>query len=75
MLGNQYSEQRIITAIKSATCIDYKNGYYRVEANDDLQSINELLGIVFTKQNIEEEKLNQYSKNWCSTFLKAKKKP
>jgi transposase len=73
-LGKRFSEERIITALKSANCINYDNGYYRVEANEDLQEINRMIGIDFKKQNIEEEKLNTYSRKWCSTFLKHEKK-
>jgi hypothetical protein len=74
MLGKRFSEGRIITALKSANCISHDNGYYRVEANEDLQEINRMIGIDFKKQNIEEEKLNIYSRKWCSTFLKHEKK-
>jgi transposase len=74
MLSNRFSEERIITALKSANCISYDNGYCRVEANDDLQEINRIIGIEFKMQNIEEEKLNKYSRNWCTTFLKQEKK-
>jgi transposase len=73
-LGKRFSEERIITALKSANCINYDNGYYRVEANEDLQEINRMIGIDFKKQNIEEEKVNIYSRKWCSTFLKHEKK-
>lgn len=73
MLNNEYSEAKIINALKSATCINIASGYERVESNELMQEINKSLNIDFRKQNVETEKVINYSKNWCTTFLKIKK--
>ena len=54
---------------------DLGKGYSRVQANEDMQHINSVWGLDWTVANIRSEKIQLYSKGWCTTFFKKKKLP
>jgi len=70
----QLSPRRIVDALNSSVVNELGKGYSRVHASDDMQLLNKMLGIEWQYANIENEKLAQYAKDWCTTFLKAYKK-
>lgn len=69
----QLSPRRIVDALNSSVVNELGKGYSRVHASDDMQLLNKMLGIEWQYANIENEKLAQYAKAWCTTFLKAYK--
>jgi len=69
----QLSPRRIVDALNSSLTSQLGKGYSRVHANDDMQLLNRELGIEWQYANIENEKLAQYAKSWCTTFFKAYK--
>lgn len=69
----QLSPRRIVDALNSSVVNELGKGYSRVHASDDMQLLNKMLGIEWQYANIKNEKLAQYAKAWCTTFLKAYK--
>lgn len=65
----EYSPERIINALNSCRSNDLKNGYYRVQANEDMIEMNSMLGIEWTKMNVKSEQLTNYAKDWYPTRL------
>jgi len=67
------SPQRIVKALNSATTHQLGKGYSRAYANDDMQLMNKALAIQWDYANVEDEKLAQYAKGWCTTFFQIHK--
>jgi len=67
------SPQRIVNALNSASTHELGKGYSRTYANNDMQVMNKVLGIEWEHANVEDEKLAQYAKSWCTTFFRAHK--
>jgi len=67
----QLSPKRIVDALNSSVMSELGKGYSRVHASDDMQLLNRALGIQWQYANVENEKLAQYAKGWCTTFFKA----
>ena len=61
------SPARIINALQSASANPITNGFYRVDANDDMKQLNELLGIEWKKKFVKSEVVSSYAKGWCTT--------
>lgn len=63
------SPRRIVEALNSAKANDIKNGYYRVQANEDMKSLNEAFGMTdWNNAFVKTETLMKYAKSWCTTF-------
>ena len=65
----EFSPQRLVVALNSATANELTNGYYRVQANDDLKQIHTQLGIILEYNFVKHEELKKYGKDWCTTFF------
>lgn len=68
-LNYQYSPEKIISALNSCRTNDLRNGYYRVQANEVMKEIHQILGIEWTKMNVKAEQLKSYAKDWYPTRL------
>ncbi|MGL5972368.1 MAG: IS1634 family transposase [Oscillospiraceae bacterium] len=64
----EHSPAVLIRALNSATANMLPNGFYRVQADEDLCGLNHLLGIEWTKGIVTHEQLVHYGKNWCTTI-------
>jgi transposase len=67
---HSFSPARIIGALISCRANELKNGYYRVQANEDMISLNDKLGIEWNKAHIKTEMLNKYGNGWFPTKIK-----
>ena len=65
--NRQLSSARLITALQSAKANELVKGYQRVQANEDLQLLNEMIGIEWNKAYVKSEELEKYAKHWCTT--------
>lgn len=63
----EYSPTRLIDALNSAKSNELTTGFYRVQANDDLKRILEILEIKWNKGIVKYEELNKFSKGWYTT--------
>jgi transposase len=63
----QLSPNRLIEALNSAKSNELTTGYYRVQANDDLRMLLELLEIKWNKGIVKYEEINKFSKGWYTT--------
>jgi len=61
------SPQRLINALNSAKANEISNGYYRVQANDDMKIINETLKIDWSLAYRKSEDIKNYANGWCTT--------
>ena len=66
-INNQMSPSRIIKALNSAKANPLEKGFYRVQANEDMKILNELIGIKWTDKFAKVEQINHYGKGWCTT--------
>lgn len=71
--NQEFSVNRIITALNSCRANELTNGIYRVQANEDMKLLNNILGIEWNYINVKSEALAKYSKDWFPTFLNTKK--
>jgi hypothetical protein len=55
------SPQKIIKALQTARANPITNGFYRVQANDDMKFLNELVNLRWEKAIVTYEQLNAYS--------------
>jgi len=69
----QLSPRRLVDALNSSVTSELGRGYSRVYANDDMQLLNKICGIEWEHTNMENEKVAQYAKGWCTTFFQAHK--
>jgi transposase len=67
---HELSAKRIVDALNSATCTKLVQGYYHVQASDDLKKIQKLLNMDWDKRYVKTEALNRYAKGWLSTIKK-----
>lgn len=65
------SPHRLVKALQSARVMAVQNGFYRVQANEDLQVLHESLGIRWDKGIVKTEDLNHYGTGWLTTAKKA----
>jgi transposase len=65
----ELSSSRLIEALRSATSIEFPQGYEMVQGNEDFQELNKLLKLEWNKQFIEKEKLKKYASGWFTTFF------
>lgn len=63
----ELSPTRLIDALNSAKSNELTTGFYRVQANDDLKRILEILEIKWNKGIVKYEELNKFSKGWYTT--------
>ena len=63
----ELSPTRLIDAINSAKSNELTTGFYRVQANDDLKRILEILEIKWDKGIVKYEELNKFAKGWYTT--------
>ena len=56
-------------ALNSCRTNELGNGYNRVQANDDMKLLNDVLGIKWDKGIVKNEDLQKYGKDWYPTFL------
>lgn len=63
----ELSPTRLIEALKSSKTNELTTGFYRVQANDDLRRILEILEIKWDKGIVKYEELNKFSKGWYTT--------
>ncbi|NLB23087.1 MAG: IS1634 family transposase [Tissierellia bacterium] len=63
----EFSPGRLIEALQSARANELTTGFYRVQANDELKRILELLGLEWDKGIVRYEELNKFSKGWYTT--------
>lgn len=61
------SPSRIIGALNSARANKLSQGYYRVQANEDLKQLHKDLGIKWEHGFVKFEELNKYATGWCTT--------
>lgn len=63
----ELSSARLVEALQSARSNEIKTGFHRVQANEDLIQLLEILGIEWNRQYVRYEELKNFSKNWCTT--------
>jgi Transposase len=61
------SAGRLIEALNSAKANEVGQGYYRVQANDDMQELNKALGIDWSLAYTKFEDIKSYSQGWFTT--------
>ena len=69
----QLSPEKLILAMNSAKATRIKDGYYRLQENEEMKELNKLLGIEWEKGIVKLEELNYYGKN-SYTIRKIDKK-
>ena len=69
----QLSTEKLITAINSAKATKIKDGYYRLQENDEMKELNKLLGIDWKNGIVKLEELNNYGKHSYTTEKIGKK--
>ena len=69
----QLSTEELITAMNSAKATKIKDGYYRLQENDEMKELNKLLGIDWKKGIVKLEELNNYGKHSYTTEKISKK--
>jgi transposase len=62
-----FSPNRLISAIASARATELKTGFYRVQANEDLQTLLKTLKIDWTKAIVKYEDLKTFAIGWYTT--------
>lgn len=60
-------------AMNSAKATKIKDGYYRLQENDEMKELNKLLGIDWKKGIVKLEELNNYGKHSYTTEKIGKK--
>ena len=63
----QLSPEKLILAMNSAKATRIKDGYYRLQENEEMKELNKLLGIEWEKGIVKLEELNYYGKNSYTT--------
>lgn len=63
----ELSPTRIAEALSSSKATFIKQGYYRLQENEDMAHLNELMGIDWKKGFVPVETLNKYGKGWYTT--------
>lgn len=58
------SVERIVKALNSAKATPLKDDYYRLQENEDMKILNELLGIEWDKGIVKYEELKKYAKGF-----------
>lgn len=61
------SSEKIIKALNSAKATPLKDDYYRLQENEDMQQLNKLLGIDWTKGIVTFQMLKNYAKQAYTT--------
>lgn len=61
-IGWKMSPERIVTALNSAKATRLQDNYYRLQENSDMQELNKLLGIEWTRGFVKFEELKRYAK-------------
>lgn len=61
------SPEKIIKALNSAKATPLKDDYYRLQENEDMQQLNKLLGIDWTKGIVTFQMLKNYAKQAYTT--------
>lgn len=61
------SPEKLIKALQSARMNQMKQGYCRVQANEDLVAILDTLGIKWEKSYVKVETLKEFGKGWFTT--------
>ena len=69
----QLSTEKLITAMNSAKATKIKDGYYRLQENDEMKELNKLLGIDWKNGIVKLEELNNYRKHLYTTEKIGKK--
>ena len=63
----QLSPEKLILAMNSAKATKIKDGYYRLQENEEMKELNKLLGIEWKKGIVKLEELNYYGKDSYTT--------
>ena len=58
----ELSSARLVEALQSARSNEIKTGFHRVQANEDLIQLLEILGIEWNRQYVRYEELKNFSK-------------
>lgn len=66
-INRSMSAERIINALNSAICNNISQGYYRVQANDDLREILQLLCINWENKYVRSEEISKFGEGWFTT--------
>jgi len=72
-IGHSMSAAKIINAVQSAHANTLTNGFYRVQANDNMQELNRLLGVDWDKAIVTHEQLKSYASTVFTTLEKSEK--
>ena len=56
------SPERVVNALNSAKASRLQDNYYRLQESPDMQRLNKLLGIEWTKGFVKFEELKNYAK-------------
>ena len=61
-IGWKMSPERVVNALNSAKASRLQDNYYRLQESPDMQRLNKLLGIEWTKGFVKFEELKNYAK-------------
>lgn len=73
LTDQQFSPARLVKALQSARSNKLTTGYHRVQANEDLRKLTQLLNIDWDKNIVKYEALKNFSKGWYTTKINSNK--